>query len=108
VAWFHLLNKSVKTDVILKATDLRRKDLSAEKERSENTTQKTRRELDCRNSVSAPSFTVFSMAEEDDGYGMLATIFNDYDEFRPQNLLIQYHQPEGHLFPLPITPMIAY
>jgi len=66
----------------------------------------SRRELDARKSE-APSLTGKStLAETTDAWKSLATIFMDYENFTPQNRLIQYSEgPDG--LPAPIHPYCA-
>ena len=52
---------------------------------------KQRRVLDSRNSTMAPSLDGGSLADAADAWGSLAETMNDYENFRPQNELIQYH-----------------
>jgi hypothetical protein len=64
-------------------------------------TSMNRRQLDSRKS-NAPGITGAPMVEENDPWGSLANIFNDYTRFCPQNCLIQYKDVLG--VPTAISP----
>ena len=52
--------------------------------------------MDARKSTNAPNLSGSgSLADDADPYGSLAVIFNDYEEFTPQNALIKYHMING-------------
>ena len=60
-----------------------------------------RDELDSRNSIDIPTISgTGSAADAFDPYNVLAERFMDYDSFRPQNGLIQYHYENGESVPL--------
>jgi len=66
----------------------------------------SRRDLDARK-IEAPSLTGKStIAETTDAWKSLASIYMEYENFTPQNRLIQY--TEGHDgSPVPIHPYLA-
>ena len=65
-----------------------------------------RRQLDARKS-DTPDVGGGTMASAGDYYGTLSEIYNDYENFRPQNYLIGYKHDDKTNRPAPVVPWVS-